>query len=302
MASLRLLVLAPTLVCFLSACTVATDDATSPNSTQAAAGEVGGSSGEGGSDNARSQASGSRAGGAGKSSRSVGAGTAGQSARPSDGHSGTSESTGDETTGTVSSAGSSNLSSGGAGLGEPASTEPVSPPQSCDLDNGCVTDCEENSVTCDIASTNVACEFEGFTGATAQVACGRRVVIGMACCGGCGCVPVEVFFDGNYCWQGVPRCEGGALGNKMLFPHAPTTSNLSYTLPSNVPGSFYLGSGGFAGSGGSAGSSGSAGREATGGTAGTASGAGTSGGGMGGAPQQAAGARSMPEAGEGGAL
>jgi len=110
-------------------------------------------------------------------------------------------------------------------------------------------------------SPGTACEFEGFTGATGEVTCNERVVIGTACCGGCGCIPVEVYFDGTYCWQGVPECKEQNLAQRMLYPHQPTTPNTSYIPPDNVPGSFLLGTGGFAGSeamGGGAGNAGNA--------------------------------------------
>ena len=269
--SLRLLILAPTLVCLLSSCTVVTDNPTDSTSTQTAAGSNGGTEGLN-QDADPSPTSGAYAGSAGKANRgsagSAGSRTTVENTDPND----------ENTSTTPHRAGS-----GGAG---PVADPPKPPPESCDLNGTCITNCLANPVTCGVETAS-ACEFIGFTGATAQVACGQRAVIGTACCGGCGCVPVEVFFDGTYCWQGVPRCEGGALGNKMLYPHAPTTpADPSYTPPRTVPGTFYLGSGGFGGS------------DAQGGAAGNSSG-GTSG--IAGAPQGSAVAGAHTEAGNGGA-
>lgn len=135
--------------------------------------------------------------------------------------------------------------------GAEASVEPPpppAPPESCELGGSCLTDCEDRSVTCGVQATGLFCEFEGLSGATVEVTCNQRAVIGLACCGGCGCVPVEVYFDGTYCWQGVPQCAGQGLENRMLVPHEPTTPNPSFTVPPDIPGSYSLGSGGFAGS------------------------------------------------------
>jgi len=154
------------------------------------------------------------------------------------------------------SAGEAGSDSGGSG--PTAEAEP--PPKSCDLNETCTSNCEDRAVTCGIDPAGFACEFQGFQGATAKVSCGQRVVIGTACCGGCDCVPVEVYFDGTYCWQGVPQCKLGEFTNQMFFPHLATAPNTSFVPPSGVPGSFYLGSGGVpavevdAGAGGEAGS------------------------------------------------
>jgi len=126
----------------------------------------------------------------------------------------------------------------------PPPPPPPAPTEPCDLDGSCVTDCKDRTVTCGVESTGVFCEFEGFKGATAEVSCNQRQVIGMACCGDCDCVLVEVFFDGTYCWQGVPECKGIELHNRMFLAHAPTTPNDSFTP---IDGSFRLGAGGFAG-------------------------------------------------------
>ena len=157
--------------------------------------------------------------------------------------------------------------SGGAGGRDDAGD--AAPPKSCDLNGSCISKCENSTATCGIVSTGAFCELEGFTGATAQVACGQRVVIGTACCGGCGCVPVEVFFDGKHCWEGMPQCKGLELDNRMLFPHPPTVPNPSYTPPATAPGAFYLGSGGFGGREGAVENEATGGNTAKGGSGGT---------------------------------
>jgi hypothetical protein len=136
-------------------------------------------------------------------------------------------------------------SDAGGGGGEPddvtppAADTPVHP--SCELDDTCTSQCEDEEVTCGVNSTGVACEFEGFAGATAPVTCGERVIVGTACCGGCGCVPVELFFDGEHCWQGIPSCELPEFNGRLFDPHPTTAPN-----PSFVPdGPFHLGEGGF---------------------------------------------------------
>jgi hypothetical protein len=132
-------------------------------------------------------------------------------------------------------AGIENAGMGGAGgdAGEP--------PPPCDLDGHCSTDGDGVQVTCGIEAW-FQCEYSGFVGATAQVGWGQRAVIGLACCGACECVPVEVYYDGAQCWQGITQCDG-----TLHKPHAPTTPNPSFSVPTDVYGTFYLGSGGFGG-------------------------------------------------------
>lgn len=130
---------------------------------------------------------------------------------------------------------------------------------SCEVDDTCTSDCHDTQATCGVISTGVACEFEGFADATAPVACGERVIVGTACCGGCGCVPVELFFDGENCWQGIPTCQLPEFTNRLFAPHPTTEPN-----PSFVPdGPFYLGNGGIGGSGMTGGNTGGTGAGGT---------------------------------------
>lgn len=128
-----------------------------------------------------------------------------------------------------------------AGMGG-AAGEAGEPPPPCDLDGNCDSDGDGAKVTCGVEPW-FECEFNGFVGATAQVGWGQRAVIGTACCGACECVPVEVYFDGKQCWQGIPQCTGN-----MVKPHETTTPNPSFTVPTDVYGTFYVGTGGFGGS------------------------------------------------------
>jgi hypothetical protein len=138
-----------------------------------------------------------------------------------------------------------------AGMGG-AAGDAGEPPPPCDLEGNCSSDGEGAKVTCDVQAWN-ECEFNGFVGATAQVGWGQRVVIGTACCGECECVPVEVYYDGALCWQGIPQCNG-----HFLNPHATTVPNPSFTVRTDVYGTFYLGSGGFGGGEGVDGTGGTA--------------------------------------------
>jgi len=227
MASLRFLI-SSAFVCSLAACSVDPGGSTSPTSTPPDAGDKSGVAGS----NSATQS--------GKAGHPASTRGGDQSPRmPVQGPDADDEGAGTPGEGKMAAS--------------PPTTEDMPPPESCDLNGTCVSKCEDTTVTCGIESHGLACELEGFTGATAQVSCGQRVVIGTACCGECGCVPVEVYFDGSYCWQGVPECKVDALANRMFFPHQTTTPNPSFTPPDMGPGSFYLGSGGFAGSGGAAG-------------------------------------------------
>ena len=145
-------------------------------------------------------------------------------------------------------AGAAGASAGQAGAIESA---PPPPPPSCELDRTCTIEGEATVVHCAVDYVGFTCEFEGFKGATAEISGGRRAVIGTACCGGCGCTPVEVYFDGTYCWQGIPQCELPQFSDQVFSPHLPTDPNPTFKPPTNVPGTFYLGTGGFGGAGGS---------------------------------------------------
>jgi hypothetical protein len=117
------------------------------------------------------------------------------------------------------------------------------PPSQCDLDGGCVSQCSNQTAVCAVQSTNLLCELQGFTGASTEVACGQRAVIGTACCGECGCVTVEVFFDGTYCWQGVPTCTVSYLTNQFLEPHGPGLADAGWVSgeANGASGQFTLG-------------------------------------------------------------
>ncbi len=157
--------------------------------------------------------------------------------------------------GTAGAAGLAAAGTGGAAdpsasgaAGAPSGSEP---PNDCALNDTCVSKCTVPTATCGIEAFDGYCEFAGFDGASTQVACGARAVVGTACCGGCGCVPVEVFFDGQSCWQGAPQCTYPAFAGLMFSPHAPTPADAPpFTPPTDVPGVFQLGAGG-TGAGGS---------------------------------------------------
>lgn len=259
--SARSFLLAPTLL-VLGACSTHSGTPSDSGSNQLEASAEGGAS-DGGETNASDSRDTSRdgAGGAGKSN----------------GH-GTTNSGG-----TINSPGKpdsaspsphSNSDADGAGETEVHPT--------CEWGDTCKSQCVDEEATCGVKSTGVACEFEGFTGATAQVACGERVVVGTACCGGCGCVPVELYFDGENCWQGIPSCDLPEFNNLLFDPHATTTPN-----PAFVPsGPFYLGEAGAGpeevtetGDGGNGAGGASDGGDSTGGTNANGGAAGGSGGG-----------------------
>lgn len=144
-----------------------------------------------------------------------------------------------------------------AGMGGAAGAGDSPPP--CDLEGNCNSDGDDRKVTCDVQPW-FECEYAGFVGATAQVGWGQSAVIGIACCGACECVPVEVYFDGARCWQGIPQCDG-----KLANPHPTTAPNPAFTPRTDVYGTFYLGSGGYGGTGEAAAEpSGSGGSDASG--------------------------------------
>jgi hypothetical protein len=133
----------------------------------------------------------------------------------------------------------------GADAGDPSA--PIAPPDECDIDGGCVSQCgvpgSAQSAVCAVVLRDALCELEGFVGASADVACGQRALIGTACCGACGCVPVEVFFDGTNCWQGMPTCTAPELAGHFLNPHAPGAADGGWMpdASNGVQGEFYPG-------------------------------------------------------------
>ena len=128
----------------------------------------------------------------------------------------------------------------GGAAGEGGAAGKVTPPP-CDLEGSCTSNGENAQVTCGVESWH-ECEFIAFAGATAQVGWGQRAVVGTACCGQCECVPVEVYYDGAHCWQGIPQCNG-----ELVNPHQTTTPNPSFTVNPDLLGTYYVGSGGFGG-------------------------------------------------------
>jgi hypothetical protein len=236
---LVILVSGPTLVCALAACSGGSS--TNPASAQSETTEPSGSGGFG-QRNVNDPKSNDHAG-QGGAKHGAGAGTAGANdAEAGDGN-----------------AGASDAEAGAAGA-----VDPGPPPPPCDLEGNCESQCR-TKVTCGIQAAN-ECEFAGFDGATVEVGCGQRASVGVACCGACGCVPVEVYFDGTSCWQGIAECNG-----RLVSPHAPTTPNPSFTPNSSAYGNFYPGGAG-AGAGGGAGASGasSGGGPSSGGSSGAA--------------------------------
>jgi len=283
MASLRFLFAPPALFCFLSACSIQPEDLSNSASAQTGTGE-GGSAGSVALSNLAGAKNGARAGAAGR--------TEVQDPDPDNKDvDPPGEDTEPANTGNTGNTGSA---------GAPAEEEDL--PESCELNNTCASKNEDTIVTCGVVSSGHACEFDGFSGATASIAGGQRVVVGTACCGGCGCIPVELYFDGKHCWQGIPQCSLGNFENQVFTPHPTTTPNPSFVPPN----SFYLGSGGIGGNSGAGGAAGlgfGGGPEGTGGvaSAGSDSGTGNAGGGSGngdsGAAPVTAGASSAPEAG-----
>ena len=216
MVSLRLLFGTSALTCFLAACTIvpAGADAAASTHSETTEGASGGATAT------------SSHGGAGSKNSAQG-GHAGQRSIPRESEAG--------------SAGDADMESAAGTSSDPVGDAGV-PPAPCDLDGNCASSCEAHPVTCGIVAGN-ECEFNGFIGATAEVSCGRRVAVGTACCGQCGCTPVEVYFDGRDCYQALSQCDG-----QLLNPHPPTVPNPSFTPNSAVQGSFYLGGAGAPGS------------------------------------------------------
>ncbi len=232
MASLRFLLSAPAcaIVALLGACS---SDPTGSDHSAPTQTETGETSGAGGTNQRETLGStGAYAGAAGKR---------GGNAPSSNGGDGNGDRDG----------GFDTANAGSAGDNEAA------PPPPCDLMGNCDSSCENTPVTCGIQAGN-ECEYRGFVGATAQLTCGQHAVIGIACCGACDCVPVEVYFDGVSCWQGIPQCNG-----QLLYPHSTTSPNPSFTMPTDLQGSYTLGTAGGAGGASAGGGGGSGSGEPT---------------------------------------
>ena len=140
--------------------------------------------------------------------------------------------------------GSAGVETGGSTSAQNPTGSGGQPPRDqCDLNGGCVSTCTTPSAICAVSTDGNYCELKGFVGASAEVGCGQRAIVGIACCGACECVPVEVFFDGTSCWQGMPQCTQPALSGQMFFPHATGGGEGgSFSLPdAGFPGQFYLG-------------------------------------------------------------
>jgi hypothetical protein len=188
--------------CLVGACHVVNQDpvAASGGSTASAGAEERGGN---------ASAGGKHAGGAPGSSAAghtaVGSGEAGQAGQAGGGN---------EAGDTASAA----AGSGDAG----ASNAPArTPPTECDVDGGCASNCAGETVSCGVESFANYCEFELFHDTPATVTCGQTATVGIANCGLCGSVAVQVFYDGSHCWQGVPDCQGSVSFGKLFDPHAP---------------------------------------------------------------------------------
>ena len=62
----------------------------------------------------------------------------------------------------------------------------------CDLDGGCTSKCTGETVSCGVNSFYGFCEFELFHDTPVTVTCGQTATAGIANCGECGKVAVEV--------------------------------------------------------------------------------------------------------------
>lgn len=96
-----------------------------------------------------------------------------------------------------------------------------SPPDSCAADGGCPKQCAAASAVCSVIEDPVACEFEKSVGKSARVSCGESAFVSTPNCGSCGEVDVRVYFDGKYCWQGMPDCALPGFTGMFFLPHLP---------------------------------------------------------------------------------
>jgi hypothetical protein len=182
--------------CLVGACRVVTNDSTMASGGATASAARAKQGGEGGA----------HAGGAGHTLQAghpaIGLGEAGQAG-------------GDNEAGAAA---------GGAADSDDAGASNVAanaPPTECELDGGCASNCSGEIVSCAVESFAAACEFESFHDTPATVTCGQTATVGIANCGACGSVAVEVYYDGSHCWQGVPDCPLQEFFGKLVSPHAP---------------------------------------------------------------------------------
>jgi hypothetical protein len=187
--------------CLVGACHVAANDTTSNGDARA------GATSEGGAERGGSAAEGGKhAGGSGGSSAAgqpdAGSGEAGQA--------GAGNEAGDAASGAAGSgdAGSSNAAANAA-------------TSECDVDGGCASTCTGETVSCGVEPFDNFCEFNLFLDTPVTVTCGQTAIAGIADCGGCGKVAVEVFYDGSRCWEGIPDCPLPGFSGELVSPHAP---------------------------------------------------------------------------------
>lgn len=167
--------------CLVHACSSSTNSASDPRSssdggvagvlTTAGASSGNHSAGASGGQIRGAGGDGSHLDGAGSAADSNAADSSGAAASTADSSMVEGGSAGDGTSAVLP------LPAGGTASTNPADAE-------CDLNGGCVSKCTDQTVTCSVQRLDSACELQGFVGASTQVACGQRAVIGTACCGG----------------------------------------------------------------------------------------------------------------------
>jgi hypothetical protein len=109
--------------------------------------------------------------------------------------------------------------------GDGSLTDGMSPDCDANSESGsCAHMCPDAGVGCTVQFATFSCELAEFADASAIVTCGQTATVGTACCGGCGCVAVEVYYDGRQCWEGIPDCPDSAVAGfagRWFDPHAP---------------------------------------------------------------------------------